>query len=192
MQFPCNGRILLLILRHQPRDEIWAHVQNHVFYFDDGAPCWEHLLMLQGKFGVEYLRQSVRAPEKSKTSRTRIWSAGHILAICVRNVIKLITSRTLSLTAGRIWHDVVRDDFHLPVGITPSSPCEAAVYVISEFRRGYARSNPTFHPRKGPVSRTEHQKCSDEELVKSTPVCSRKHIVCGISAAPSPQTKRRV
>ena len=58
--------------------------------------------MLQGEVGVEHLRQSIRAPEKSKTSSTRIWAAEHILAVSVRDVIKFFTSSTLSLTVGRI------------------------------------------------------------------------------------------
>ena len=79
--------------------------------------------MLQGEVGVELVRQSARAPEKSKTSRTKVWAAEHILPICVR------------------------DDFHLPVSISPSSPVEAAVYVVSEFpgrlRTSFFLKSPT-------------------------------------------------
>ena len=55
--------------------------------------------------------------KRSKTSSTRIWAAEHILAICVLDGTKLVTLSTPSLTVSYIWHNDVRDDFHLPVGI---------------------------------------------------------------------------
>ena len=73
-----------------------------------------------------------------------VWAAEHILAVCVRNVAKFFTLRTLILTVGRIWHSDVRDDFHLPESISPSSPLESTVYVVSEFRRGYVRNRFFF------------------------------------------------
>ena len=81
---------------------------------------------------MEYLRQSVRAPEISKTSGTMVCAAEHILAVCVRDVVKFFTSSTLSLTVGHIWHSDVRDDFQLPVSISPSSPLEAAANTIGQ------------------------------------------------------------
>ena len=108
----------------------------------------EHLLMLQGgEVSIEHFASLQGAKRRSKTSRTKVWAAEHILASCVRDVIIFFTSRTLSLAVGRIWHSDVRDDFHLPVSIYPSSPLEAAVYVVSEFpgrlRTSFFLKSPT-------------------------------------------------
>ena len=107
----------------------------------------EHFLMLQGEVSIEHFASLQGVKRRSKTSRTKVWAAEHILPICVRDVIIFFTSRTLSLAVGRIWHSDVRDDFHLPVSISPSSPLEAAVYVVSEFpgrlRTSFFLKSPT-------------------------------------------------